>query len=80
MSSCDCAGVPRGWAERSMSALPTWDHPVPVRPGSEAHSALPGAVLTPWSAPVTFGEVRVVTAVLTAIDSKVPVACAISCE
>jgi len=57
MSSCDCVGAlwPRGWAERSVSALPTWDHPVPVRPGSEAHSALPGAVLTPWSAPVTFG-------------------------
>ena len=55
MSSCDSAGMASGWAERSVSALPTWDHPVPARPGSEAHSALPGAVLTPWSAPVTFG-------------------------
>jgi len=63
-----------------VNALPTWNPPVPIQAVSGACSGLAGAVLTPWSAPVTFGEVRVLTAVLTAIDSKVPVGRAISSE
>jgi len=42
MSSCDCAGMASGWAERSVSALPTWDHRYRYGPAVRLTVRFPG--------------------------------------